>query len=299
MDRSLLHQVRHACRQVAEKARWMTIARERLPAYAARLPLAEALHPHIDPAHHYLSQGADTVAFFLPLDAVNFGSGYFPDLGLSPLRSGYFKMAAALADRFRRLGPFSAEQLRRLTPEDCLHLFELAPRNRAALELPGLFATSLNGLGRYLEEQFGGSFTALPEAAGRRAERLVEFLTAMSGFQDVANYRGLRVPFYKRAQLTVADLSIAFNGKGWGFFEDLNDLTLFADNLVPHVLRHDGILVYRRELATRIEAGQPLTAGSEEEIELRACAVHAVELLVSELHLQGHQVNAMGLDQWL
>ncbi|WP_407653907.1 queuosine salvage family protein [Archangium lipolyticum] len=45
--------------------------------------------------------------------------------------------------------------------------------------------------------------------------------------------------------------------------------------------------------------GEPLAAGSAEEIELRACAVHAVELLVAELHRQGVPVMAMGLDHVL
>ena len=52
------------------------------------------------------------------------------------------------------------------------------------------------------------------------------------------------VPFYKRAQLTAADLSLAFDGKGLGSFEDLDQLTIFADNLVPHVLRVDKVLLY-------------------------------------------------------
>ncbi len=295
----LLQQVRDACRQVSEQAQWVSIDRERLQNYAACLPLAGALYPQIDPARHYLGHGADTVAFFLTLDAINFGSGYFLDLGLDPRQSGYFMVAAALTERFRRHGPFSAEQLGRLTADDCLLLFGLDSGKPAAMELMGRFGAALNQLGRYLQEHFHGSFTALVEAAEGRAGHLVELLAGMPLFQDEARYRGLQVPFYKRAQLTVADLAIAFAGRDWGSFVDLDELTLFADNLVPHVLRHDGVLVYRQALAARIEAGQLLQASSEEEIELRACAVHAVELLVAELRRQGHVVNAMGLDQLL
>lgn len=299
MNENLLRKVRLACGQVVAQARWVAIDHERLPGYAVSLPLERALHPVIDPRRHYLDHGADTLAFFLTLDTINFGSGYFPELGLRPEQSGYFLVAGALTERFRRQGPFSAARLGRLTGRDCLALLGQDPGNPAAVALTNLFAEALNGLGRYLEERFCGSFTALVEAAGGRAVRLVELLTATPMFRDAADYHGLRVPFYKRAQLAAADLAIAFNGRGWGHFSDLAELTLFADNLVPHVLRLDGVLVCNEKLAARIDAGEPIPAGSDEEIELRACAVHAVELLAAELAASGRPVTAMGLDQLL
>jgi hypothetical protein len=299
MKENLLQEVRDACRRVAERAVFVAIDHGRLPGYAASLPVARALRPEIDPERHHLGQGADTVAFFLTLDTINFGSGYFHELGLRPGQSGYFMVAGALTGHFRRHGPLAADRLCRLTAADCLELFGQNPRNPAAVELMALFAAALNDLGRYLMEHFDGGFTSLVEAAGGRAARLVELLTAMPLFRDVADYHGLRVPLFKRAQLTAADLAIAFDGRGWGRFTDQADLTLFADNLVPHVLRRDGVLKYRQDLAARIEAGEPIPAGSAEEVELRACAVHAVELLVAEIRRLGHGVTAMGVDQLL
>ena len=107
------------------------------------------------------------------------------------------------------------------------------------------------------------------------------------------------MPFYKRAQLTAADLALAFDGQGWGRFSDLRRLTIFADNLVPHVLRLDGVLLYDPELARRIDAEELVAAGSAEEIEIRAGALHAVELLVAELRRRGNDATAMGLDYLL
>jgi hypothetical protein len=91
------------------------------------------------------------------------------------------------------------------------------------------------------------------------------------------------VPFYKRAQITAADLHLALGGEGPGRFDDLDRLTIFADNLVPHVLRVDGVLVLDARLAARIDRGELLREGSEEEVELRACAVDAVERLVERM----------------
>ena len=58
-------------------------------------------------------------------------------------------------------------------------------------------------------------------------------------------------------------------------------MTLYADNLVPHVLRLDGVLEFDERLVRRIDDGLLLEHGSPEEVEIRACALHAVELLVA------------------
>jgi hypothetical protein len=105
------------------------------------------------------------------------------------------------------------------------------------------------------------------------------------------------VPLYKRAQLTSADIAAAFGGKGYGRFEDLAELTLFADNLVPHVLRCEGVLAYRDDLGDRIDSEQRIEASSREEVEIRAVGLHAVEEMVSALHTAGHEdATAQRLD---
>ena len=76
-------------------------------------------------------------------------------------------------------------------------------------------------------------------------------------------------------------------------FADLDRLTIFADNLVPHVLRMDGVLVYDPALAARIDAGELLEPGPEER-EIRACAVHACEPIAADWACR----RAM-LDMWL
>jgi hypothetical protein len=137
------------------------------------------------------------------------------------------------------------------------------------------------------------------KAADGSAETLVEILKQMTFFNDVELYKGREVHFYKRAQLTAADLAIAFNGQGLGQFLDLHQLTIFADNLVPHVLRIDKVLVYEESLTARIDAETLILAGSQEEVEIRACAVHAVELLTQEFRKAGQNIRAMDLDYLL
>lgn len=296
---SVLGEVRGACRAVAERATYVRIDQERLSGYAHSLPLERARAPEHDPDHHYLGHGADTVAFFVTLDAINFGSGYFPYLKKRHGLSGYFTVATSLTEHFRSNGPIPAERLAELSATDCAGIFGQDLERGPVRELMGLFATALNELGTYLLLRFDGSSVALVESAGGWAERLVRQLAEMPFFEDVEPYGEIRVPFYKRAQLTCADLSLAFGGRGWGRFEDLDELTIFADNLVPHVLRVDGLLRYDPDLAARIDREEPIPAGSPGEVEIRACALHAVELLVEELRRAGHRVSAMELDHVL
>jgi hypothetical protein len=299
VDVKLIEGVRTACKAVAEKATHIQIRYDHIPSYAESLPLEQAAQPEHEPNRHYLGHGDDTVAFFLTLDAINFGSGYFPHLRKRPGMSGYFTIASSLNDHFKTHGPLSAQRLTELTQEDCAQTFGQDLDNPPIRELMQLFSTALNDLGRYLLNRFEGSFAALVESAGSSAERLVQLLIKMPYFNDVSSHGDLQVPFYKRAQITAADLAIAFDGQGPGYFEDLDHLTIFADNLVPHVLHVDEILQYEGELAARIDREELIPSGSVEEVEIRACALHAVELLSAELGRSGHHVPPMKLDYLL
>jgi hypothetical protein len=293
---SVTDEIRGACAAVAGRARLVRINADAIERYAGSLPLERAVAPTLDRATHYVADEAGTAAFFVTLDAINFGSGYFPHLAKRPGMSGYFTVASSLKDEFERNGPMSAERLAGITAGDCAALFGQSVENGPVMELMGLFAGALNDLGRLLLAKYDGQFRRLIAAADRSAERLVGLLAEMPFFRDVEGHKGLEVPFYKRAQLTAADLSLALGGRGLGAFGDLDRLTIFADNLVPHVLRIDGVLAYDAELAARIDREELIAPGSAEEVEIRACAVHAVELMREALVRAGKKVTSMGLD---
>ena len=267
---ALLDEVRAEAARIAAGARFVHIDYDRIPEYARSLPVEQALTPALDPATHYFGTPDDTLAFVLTLDAINFGSGYFPRLRKRPGMSGYFTVASSLKDYFEAHGPL---RLQGLSAADCAGIFGQSLDDPAVAELMGLFAQALNDLGHAT----AGGHRGLVERAHGSAERLVAVLTEMPFYRDV--------PFYKRAQLTAADLNTA----GVAEFHDLDRLTIFADNLVPHVLRMDGILRYDQDLLERINREELIQSGSEEELEIRACALHAVEQMVGPL-------NAMQID---
>jgi hypothetical protein len=262
--------VRDHCAQVARSARHVSIDLD------AAGEIKPGLPPVLDPERHYLEGSREDIAMYmLTLDAINFGSGWFPTLRKRSGSSGYYTVAWGLAERFREVGPWSPGQLRALDAADVADALGQDRRH----ELMTLYADALRSLGAFLA---GRTALEVIEGVDRSAARLAEVLAAgMPFFDDIG--------FWKRAQITANDLALA----GVAEFDDLDDLTIFADNLVPHVLRVDGVLVYDAPLADHIDRGDLLAPGPEE-AEIRACAVHACVHIAAELG-----VPERTLDTWL
>ncbi|HEV3322929.1 MAG TPA: queuosine salvage family protein [Solirubrobacteraceae bacterium] len=276
----LLNEVRSSCARIAAQAHSVRIAmnaiadEETVAKIAA--PAPQESPAGLDPVRHYLEgEPADVADYLLALDAINFGSGWFPTLrkrldGGLPI-SGYFMVAWGLTDYVRAQHTadsgwaLDGAWLRTVDTRTIAGILGQRPDH----ELMSLYAQALRELGRFL-----GARRALDLVAecGGSAERLAEALAGRSSIGGMAMFddRG----FYKRAQIVAADLALA----GLASFGDLDRLTIFADNLVPHVLRCEGVLVYDESLAARIDAGELLPSGGPER-EIRACAVHACELI--------------------
>jgi putative queuosine salvage protein len=236
---------------IASEARSVRIDLDALEALAPGDP------PELDPQRHYLEGPApDVAAYLLVLDAINFGSGWFPTIRKRTGSSGYFTVAWALADRWRAGAGWSARELRELRTEEVADTLGQARDH----ELMALYAQALRELGRFLGPRH--ALDVVAEARGS-AVRMAELLAGgMTMWQDSG--------FYKRAQIAPSDLALG----GVAEFSDLDALTIFSDNLVPHVLRCEGVLVYDERLAAHIDAERLLRPGPQER-EIRGCAIHA------------------------
>jgi hypothetical protein len=252
---------------IAAQARSVRIDLEALEALETGPP------PELDPRRHYLEgPAADVADYLLVLDAINFGSGWFPTIRKRVGSSGYFTVAWALADRWRAGAAWTPAQLRAMRTEEVADTLGQARDH----ELMALFAQALRELGRFLGERRALDLAA--EARGS-SQRLAEMLaTGMTMWHDHG--------FYKRAQLAGSDLALA----GVAEFTDLDELTIFADNLVPHVLRCEGVLVYDERLAAHIDAGRLVRPGPQER-EIRGCAVHACALIAQRSGMTERDVD--------
>jgi hypothetical protein len=287
--------LRRACAAVTARARHVRVNEPAVLGYAAALePPAlgrEAPPQGSDEPGPPGADAAQSTAYWLTLDAINFGSGWFPTLRKAPGRSGYATIAGAWRARYDSGGPWSAAELSELDAAAVARVLGQDPSH----ELMALFAASLSDLGRHVEREYGGSFDSLAAAGQGSAVALARLLGGWPSFADCSRYDELELPFLKRAQIAAADLARA----GAADFGDLARLTMFADNLVPHVLRLDGILEFEPPLVARIEAGELIAHDSPEEVEIRAAAVHAVELIVAARGSRSLPGRSMDVDQWL
>lgn len=227
----------------------------------ALLALDPSPAPPLDPEVHALDGSrADRAAYVLALDAVNFGSGWFAELGES---FGYETVARGLRGRWTHEGPWSAAELRALRTREVAGVVGL----EVGHPLARLFCRALRELGHGLADR---TAVEVVDAAGGSGQTLVERLRTLRMWRDPG--------FLKRAQIAVSDLALAEVTS----VHDLDRLTVFADNLLPHVLRVEGALVLDAALAAQLDAGEPLRRGAAER-ELRAAAVHACGLLASHL----------------
>jgi hypothetical protein len=252
------------------RARTVRIDEEAAVAYAQALP------PELRDGRLAAAKGsADpeaTAAFAICMNAINFGSGWWPTVRKRPGLSGYATMAAGVEERFAADGAWGAAELITMEAETIACVLGQDP----AHPLMTQFAAALRNVGEHLRNDGDGRYLGIIKGASSMPE-LAEIFASWKSFADVSSYEGREIPFYKRAQLAAADLRrggvVDLPGAGC--------LTAFADNLVPHVLRLDGVLRLDPELERKIEAGELLEHGSAEEVELRAAAVQAVELLTA------------------
>ncbi|KAL6277542.1 UPF0553 protein-like [Prunus yedoensis var. nudiflora] len=240
---------------------------------------------------HYFDNGPLTVQYLFVLDALNFC--FWPDKDLN-----YDNLAAGLKAALQNdKSVFDADRLQKYTGPELRELLKW-PR---PLPLEDERVRLLHEVGFELERSFDGKASNLVESCGKSAVKLVALVTRhFPGFRDHSVYKGHQVFLYKRAQIFAADLWGAFGGQGYGEFYDIGSITIMADYIVPAVLRQLGVLKYSATLASMIEANSQIDAGSEEEVELRACSIYAVEKMKELISMKsGKQVLSIELDLWL
>jgi hypothetical protein len=157
----------------------------------------------------------------------------------------------------------------------------------------------LHTLGQTIAQKYDSSFGAVVKEAQYEAEGLVHLLAHEfpSIFDDKEDYQGDKVVFYKRAQLIPAHL---YDLHRLGFIgidvEGCDKLTAFADYKVPQLLRKFGILEYSSELAKKVDSLIELPSGCEEEVEIRAMTIWAIELATKEVKQRIPSATAAKVD---
>lgn len=284
-----LQAVRVGADFVTTHARSVRVDEAAIEALASRIAQGEMPRIPWDDVHHFRAGEMETAQYLLLLDALNFC--FWPEPAWDYNRLALALKTTMLTEPER----FSASALARATVADTRALLG----GRDDIPLLAQRMALVREVGQVLAARWDGQAAHLIEAAQGSVARLVALVTAeFPGFRDHAVYRGHPIYLYKRAQIFAGDLWGSFGGQGLGRFDDIDQLTMFADYRVPQLLRAEGILHYDSRLASLVDLCRELPSGSEPEIEIRATTIHAVELLRATLHRRGFSITALELD-WI
>jgi putative queuosine salvage protein len=161
----------------------------------------------------------------------------------------------------------------------------------ANIELPMLDEKMqiLRDVGKVLEKKYQGRFhnfvrSCSPRLYDGRNGLIERLATEFQRFNDVSEYDGHTVKFYKLPQLAFWVLYLSLSKTGQFDVEDLDRMTAFADYIVPAAFRLLGITTYSEALERAIQTHQIIPRDSHWEVEIRAHCIHAADLLAAEIN---------------
>ncbi|CAB3240127.1 unnamed protein product [Arctia plantaginis] len=219
-------------------------------------------------------------------------------------QTGYYALEAALARAMKEgIDITNPGYYSKITKEQLQSI--LRGDNEVQIPLFEERFSVLHEVGAVLLTKYNGTFVNCLKEANKSAVKLLDIIVNdFPCFRDVATYKGQKVALYKRAQILVADLWNLFGGTCLGEFTDIDKITMFADYRIPQVLAYFGVLTYSDELMDKLKNDVLLPSGSEEEVEIRGCSIHAIELLKKRIEgkIQGQNVevpNSSLIDYYL
>jgi hypothetical protein len=147
----------------------------------------------------------------------------------------------------------------------------------------------LHQVGTVLAEKYDGRFhkfvqTCSPRLYDRGNGLIERMVKEFPRFNDVSEFEGQEIKFYKLAQLGVWMLYSTLHKAGKFRLDDPEKMTAFADYIVPVALRLLGVTSYSQELKNAITEHQLITRDSRREIEIRAHCLYATALLAEEVN---------------
>lgn len=290
-------------RFVSERSKSVSINRDRIKELARKIKENQYTIPPWEHEYHFFDGTIRSVAYLFVLDSINFC--FWPPKGKNRWEfkyqgrwySGYSALSISLKKAFEEGVPLDDPDFLEALP---FREFLKILNGSGTLQLMEERHRILNELGMIIKNRFNGDIREIIQPAEGKTLVLLDILVEVFPFfRDSAYYEGKRVHFHKRAQILIADLNGAFNGKSWGYFKDMDRLSAFADYKLPQVLRHMGILEYSPQLSEMIDSFVLLEPGSREEVEIRANTVWAVELIKQELMNLGIKIDSFEIDRLL
>jgi hypothetical protein len=141
----------------------------------------------------------------------------------------------------------------------------------------------LNNVGDTLVTKYGGDWINFiddgPKKLYDNGEGLVERLVRdFKRFDDYSVFENEKVYFLKLAQLAFWGIHRELS-KRYFYIEDMENMTAFADYIIPVALESFGIVKYSSGLKEKIDSGILIDRDSIEEIEIRSTSIYVTAKL--------------------
>ena len=141
----------------------------------------------------------------------------------------------------------------------------------------------LNNVGDILVTKYGGDWINFiddgPKKLYDNGEGLIERLVRdFKRFDDHSIFENEKVYFLKLAQLAFWGIHRELSKK-YFYIEDMENMTAFADYIIPVALESFGIVKYSSELKEKIDLGILIDRDSIEEIEIRSTSIYVTAKL--------------------
>ncbi|CAO3573089.1 unnamed protein product [Mortierella alpina] len=180
-------------------------------------------------------------------------------------------------------------------PSELAHVTISKPS--VASKLAGQLQGVLNETGLILKEKGFETLGAFVIDAAKKAngsgEKFSEILVnTLPAFQDYAEVDGKIVYVFKKALLLASSLERRFAKTEPMFaFKDIKDSPIFADNVIPTLMTHLGILVLPENLKHTMEEGGVTSV--EESYRLRAASIDACREVVERANSKENKVGTV------
>ena len=288
-----------------EKPLYVSINQDAIGSLAKKYADSEMKIPAWEFENFLPGRSKEVIDYFMLANSVNFSFAHpvtklkFSTEYNGKTYSGSSAMFACLKKAHEEGKPvLEGEYLKNISQNDMESIFNGVPILPMMITRTHIFRE----VGEVLCEKYDGHFYNVVEESDHRmfnngkgiVERLV---TEFPSFDDSAAYDGKEIRFYKRAQLAPSMLSGRFQNQGLCRFDDLDDVTIFADYVLPKGLRDLGVLEYSESLARKVDNQQSIEPFTREELEIRAATIHSCDMLIKEINkLRKDKINALHLD---
>ncbi|MDP3988218.1 MAG: queuosine salvage family protein [Candidatus Levybacteria bacterium] len=296
----IFEKVRTSTKRVVESSKFVSWDLDKFKRLAEKLNPAEIKEFYkYDYYPYFIGREEELLNYIFTLNAMTFDFGLSSEFKTKRKRndSSFYVVAFSLKKFVQQGKSLDADFAKNVTKELIAQMLEVEPD----FKLAEMYAKSLSELGKFIFENYGTYSKFITELNPKnRANELVEVLfDNLSFYKDKTMYNGFDVYFLKRAQLLANDLYLAFKGEEYGEMGDIEKLTMFADNLVPHFFKVEGVLEYEESLENKIQKRIKLPFGSKEEVEIRSFGVQCVEEIKKILVRDDPEITSAQIDWYL